>query len=334
MPKRWTSGSVLALARSYKAACVLTAAADLELFSVFSDRPLTAAEVADRLRCDLRGMTILLDALAAMEILNKRSSHYTAGPTVRRLLTPGGAGSVLAMVQHQGNCLRRWSALAGAVKTGKPVERAPSIRGAEADRAAFIEAMDVVSGPIADALIAQMGHLEFGHLLDIGGASGTWTIAFLRAHSAANATLFDLPHVIPQAESRIAQAGLSDRVQFVAGDFLVDPLPNGADLAWISAIVHQNSREENRRLFAAVREALAAGGQVLIRDVLMDESRTEPAAGALFAVNMLVGTEGGGTFTFDELRQDLETAGFTNVAVARRDQEMNSVVRAQKPRPA
>ena len=330
MPKRWTADSVLAFTRSYQGACILMAAAEVDLFSVVTDKPLSAAEIAGKLGCDLRGVTILLDALAALEILSKRSTHYSAGPAIRRLLTAQGQGSVLAMVQHQANCLRRWMQLAKVVKTGKPAERVPSIRGEAGDQASFITAMDNLAGPLAPVLVSQIGPLEFKHLLDIGGASGSYTIAFLQAYPDATATVFDLPHVIPMAEERIGRAGLSDRVQFAAGDFLADPLPKGADLAWISAIVHQNSREQNRRLFKAAAEALTPGGQVLIRDVVMEDSRTAPAMGALFAINMLVGTEGGGTFTFEELREDLEAAGLTGVAMVRRDSEMNSVICARK----
>jgi hypothetical protein len=152
----------------------------------------------------------------------------------------------------------------------------------------------------------------------------------LHANPRAKATIFDLPDVIPLARQRIAGAGMKDRVQFVAGDFLADPLPKGADLAWVSAIVHQNSRAENRRLFSSVFQALLGCGRIIIRDVLMNDSRTSPLAGALFAVNMLVATEVGGTYTFDELREDLEAAGFQNATVIRRDEAMNSLVSAVK----
>ena len=121
------------------------------------------------------------------------------------------------------------------------------------------------------------------------------------------------------------------RVTLAPGDFTVDPLPPNADLAWVSAIVHQNSRAQNRALFAKIFHALRPGGRIALRDILMDDNRTAPVAGALFAVNMLVATEGGGTFTFDELREDLESAGFVQAAVCRRDPGMNSVVVARKP---
>jgi hypothetical protein len=331
MPKRWTADSVLMFARTYQGAAILMAAAELDLFNILADKPLSAADISEKLGSDVRATTILLDSLAALEVISKRTNHYSAGPAIRRLLTDKGQGSVLAMVQHHANCLRRWAQLAKTVRTGRPAERVPSIRGEAGDQASFITAMDNISAPLAPVLVSQIGPLEFKHLLDVGGASGTWTIAFLQANPSAAATVFDLPSVIPMAKERIANAGLADRVHFAPGDFLSDPLPHGADLAWISAIVHQNSREQNRRLFTAVREALVPGGQILIRDVVMDESRTGPVSGAIFAINMLVATEGGGTFTFEEIRADLEAAGLVDASLARRDPEMSSIVRARKP---
>jgi ubiquinone/menaquinone biosynthesis C-methylase UbiE len=190
--------------------------------------------------------------------------------------------------------------------------------------------MHNVSAPYANQVIQAIRPRQFRHLLDIGGASGTWTIAFLRACPNAQATLLDLPQVIPMARQRLTEAGLADHVRLVAGDFMNDPLPTDADLAWVSAIVHQNSRGQNRLLFSKLFQTLIPGGRIVIRDILMEENHTQPVAGALFAINMLVATEGGGTFTFNELREDLESAGFGQVVVMHRDDGMNSVVVAHK----
>jgi len=102
-------------------------------------------------------------------------------------------------------------------------------------------------------------------------------------------------------------------------------------MAWVSAIVHMNSRAQNQAMFKKVSAALVPGGRILIRDIVMDRSRTSPVGGALFAVNMLVATPGGGTFTFDELREDLSAAGFVGVKYLRRGEGMDSVVCATKP---
>jgi predicted O-methyltransferase YrrM len=234
------------------------------------------------------------------------------------------------MAQHQANCLRRWSQLAKVIQTGKPAVRVPSVRGEQGDADSFILAMHDLNSRTADKLVRRIRPLPFNRLLDVGGASGTWTIAFLKACPTATATIFDLPHVIPMAQKRLTAAGLRERVSFVAGDFYKNSLPTGADLAWISAIVHQNSRQQNRALFQKVYRALNRGGHIAIRDIVMAASRTEPVSGALFAVNMLAATDGGGTFTFDELREDLQAAGFTGVRLALRDEGMNSVIVARK----
>jgi len=331
MSKPWTRDEILDLAKAYQPACVLAAAAEWDVFSALGDGRMTAQALAARLGTDPRATGVLLDALAAQDLLLKEGREYWVPTEVAALLTETGSESVLSMVWHQGNCLARWVQLARVVQSGRPAERVPSVRGAEADRAAFLEAMDVVSGPAAGPLVAELGPLKFRHLLDVGGASGTWTIAFLQAAPEATATIFDLPDAIPPARRRLADAGLLDRVTLVGGDFYVESLPTDADLVWLSAIAHQNSRAQNRDLFAKVHRVLDRGGSLLLRDVVMEESRTKPLAGAFFAINMLVATEGGGTYSLREYGEDLAATGFTEVTLLRPDQYMNTVIRARKP---
>ena len=165
----------------------------------------------------------------------------------------------------------------------------------------------------------------------MGGASGTWTFAFLQAVDGARATIFDLPDAIAQARERVEKEGMADRVDLAPGDFYQDPLPGGVDFAWVSAIIHQHGREENRALFAKVFDALEPGGRIAIRDIVMDENRTAPVEGAMFAINMLSCTETGGTFTFIELSEDLNAAGFENSEFLIKDEGMCSIVVAVKP---
>lgn len=327
----WTAESLSQVMRSYQHACILLAAAEVDLFTILAKAPVSAESAASAAGADPRGTRILLDALAAIDLVVKEGNLYRAAPGVSEVLTASGGKTQLAMAWHQANCLRSWAQLAWAVKHGKPAKDQPSIRGEEADYAAFIEAMDNISGPAAQPLVDSLPPLNFTRLLDVGGASGTWTIAFLRRFPAASATLFDLPQVIPQAQERLASAGMLQRVRLVGGDFYSDPLPPGCDLAWVSAIIHQNSREQNRRLFKAVAGALEPGGTLLIRDYIMEPARARPVGGALFAVNMLVNTETGDTFTFEEVKQDLAAAGLVEAQVLRNDGTMNSVMSAKKP---
>jgi SAM-dependent methyltransferase len=332
MAKKWTGDELLELVRGFQPACAIVAGAELNIFTVLDGRRLTAHDLAAHLQADVRAMVMLLDALTALELLQKSGFRYSLAPGVADLLARGEGDSVLAMTRHMGNCLRHWAQLAEVVKTGRKAERKPSIRGAAEDLAAFIEAMDDVSRKAAPALVQIIGPPEFTHLLDLGGGPGTWTIALLRAQPNAQATLLDLPDVIPIARAHVQAAGLAGRVTFAPGDMSGDqPLPAGADLAWVSAIVHMNSREENRSLFRKVYAALAGGGRIMIRDVVMDTLHVSPPQGALFAINMLVNTPGGGTYTFKELSEDLKTAGFTKTRLHHAGRGMDSVIEATKP---
>lgn len=330
MARSWTAMELMDMTRAFQPACVIVAAAELDIFTALGDNAVSAGVLAGRIDADPRGVTILLDALVALGLLDKQQGLYQAPPAVAELLSADSPANVLPAVRHQGNCLRRWAQLGQVVRSGRPAERAPSIRGPEADGEAFIGAMNNFTEPVAPEIVGKLESVKFQRLLDIGGASGTWTMAFLQAVPEATAVLFDLPEVIPLARQRLTAAGLIDRVTLVAGDYNVDPLPAGADFAWLSAIVHQNSSAQNRALYGKIHAALAPGGTLVIRDIVMDASRTAPASGALFAVNMLVATEGGNSYTLDEFRDDLAGAGFAEVEQIHEDAGMNSLVQARK----
>ena len=321
--------------RGFMPACVIGAAAELDLWAAISAEGDSLDTLAQKMRCDQRGLSILLDALAAIDLLHKdKDEKYSVPPAVRTLMTDEtdeSDATMLPMVRHWMSVLRAWSQLAWAVRGGLPAPRTPSIRGAIADRDAFIAGMHSLGRSLAPPLVERLGTLKFKHLLDVGGASGTWTFAFLQAVDGARATIFDLPDAIAQARERVEKEGMADRVDLAPGDFYQDPLPGGVDFAWVSAIIHQHGREENRALFAKVFDALEPGGRIAIRDIVMDENRITPVEGAMFAINMLSCTETGGTFTFDELSEDLSAAGFENSEFLIKDEGMCSVVVAVKP---
>ncbi len=323
--------ALLDMAESFMAACVLGAAAELDLFTLLANAPATAKNVTTQIDGDFRCTEILLDAAVSLDLLDKVDGRYsTPGPLVP-YLTGDSAETLLPMVRHRMNVLRGWVQLPWMAKSGVPFPRQSSIRGALADREAFVAAMHSVSGPIADDVITDWGPPKFTHALDVGGASGSWTLALLRAMPEARVTLFDLPDAVQQARDRIGPTEFNDRVTLTVGDFYRDELPGGIDLAFVSAIVHQHSRERNRELFAKIYRALDPGGTIAIRDVVMEADHTAPRFGALFAVNMIVNTDTGTTFSFDELAEDLQATGFVNPQLAVKAEDMSSIVAATKP---
>jgi predicted O-methyltransferase YrrM len=266
-------------------------------------------------------------------VLDKRGDTFAIPRVLAPLLSGSDETGVLPMIRHHTTCGHRWDTLAEVVRTGRPVHDAAPAPRTETELQAFIQAMHVVGREVANGVVAAMRPERSRRALDVGGASGTWAIALLRAVPEMRVTLFDLPDVVGMARNRLRETGFLDRVELTAGDFYVDPLPGSHDLVLLSAIIHQNSRDQNRALYEKCLGALDPGGRIVIRDLVMDESHTEPPGGALFALNMLVTTEGGGTYSYEEIRSDLESAGFVDVELIQRSMWMNGLVAARRPAP-
>lgn len=328
MSDKWTLEQLLEAARSFQVSRVILTGAELDIFGFLEKEPRSSHEVAASLGLDHRATAIFLDALAGLGLLEKLEAGYRVAQQLSPLLCGGSSESVLPLLKHMATLWRRWGALNQVLKTGVPMESGSWEQRSPEEREAFIGAMHVIGRHMAADIVNSISLEGVKRILDVGGASGTYAIAFLKKNRNLRVTLLDLPSVIPLAKKRLQEEDLLDRVDLVAADFEQDPLPADHDMVFLSAIVHQNDRAQNRKLFAKAREALNPGGRIVIRDHVMDPSRTRPPAGALFAVNMLVSTRGGTTYTFQELEEDLESAGFVQVRWSRVGERMDSLVEA------
>lgn len=305
--------SINKLRQGFMTARIVLTAAEIDLFSLLAHRPLTVNEVVTATSGDRRAMTILLDALCALGYLVKHDVSYQTEPSAIPLLVKDNAQSILPMVQHMETLWQTWSKLTDIV-LGKAAASSGDPGALHKDHIkAFIGAMHTAASKMAPAVVAAINPAGVRKMLDVGGGSGSYTLAFLQASPEIQATLFDLPEVIGMAKERIEAAGRLERVTLIPGDFYRDPLPSGHDFAFLSAIIHQNSLEQNEALYSKIYQALEPGGRIIVRDHVMSPDRTQPIDGALFAVNMLVGTSEGSTYTFEEIAAGLSSAGFSSI---------------------
>lgn len=327
-------------ASAYRESCVLTAAAELDLFTTIleQDNRLTAEKLAEILQTDFRATAVLLNALTALEYLTKDgqgdTAFYGVAEPYCRLLDSRTSESYIPMLRLTAAGQRRWVQLTSVVRDGKPL---PSFYGNEKEHGAFIQAMNSIAEKLLPATITSMreaGIFRFGkpeiRFIDIGGASGTYTQAFLDAIPESVGTVFDLPPGAQAARKRFLGSVYEPRVTIIEGDFYKDELPGGYDFAWISAIIHQHGVTESKALFGKTYRALNSGGTVAVRDFIMNEQRTSPKEGTLFGINMLMGTETGMVYTYNEVRNALAGVGFENVKLTVPADTMSAIVTAQK----
>ena len=303
------------LVRGYMPSRVLLTALELDLFTSVegAPSPATSESLARSLGCDPRGLRTLLDALVALGVLAKRDGVYANTPTSARFLVAGAPHDAGTALRHNLSLWATWSTLTEVVRRGRPTPR-PDMRDRGEDwTVPFIAAMHRNAALRAPLLVRSLGAAGVRRLIDIGGGSGAYSIAFAQESAALEADVLDVASVVSIAEKHIEEAGLSGRVRTRTGDLRRDTFGAGYDLALLSAICHMLGPDENRDLLHRVFAALSPGGRVAIQDHVMAEDRTAPRAGALFAVNMLVGTPQGGTYTETEYRTWLAEAGFAQI---------------------
>lgn len=329
MSEREEMIAILQKAHAFWETRILLTAAELNIFSPLLDKPKTAAQVAKELSSNGRGTEALLNALTAIGLLVKEKGKFRVKPGFERFLSSSSSETVLPLILHMADLWKSWSNLTDIVLKGK--ESGKRRQRDEASLTAFIGAMHTIGGLMAPGVVSKLDLASHKNFIDVGGGSGVYTIAVLKAAPHIRATIFDLPPVIELARQKVAEENLTGRVKFVKGDFYRDALPDGHDLALVSAIIHQNSPQQNVELFRKIFDALVPGGTIVIRDYVMTDDHTQPAQGAFFAINMFVNTPGGGTYSFEEIKEALEKAGFKNAKLLQ-EGEMDGLVSAERPK--
>ncbi|MBW1684463.1 MAG: methyltransferase [Deltaproteobacteria bacterium] len=330
MDQRGELSAILGKARAFWEARILMTAAEIDVFSLLLDTPKTSAQLSRELSSDQRATEALLNALVALGLLVKTERTFRVRPGFERVLSNSAPETVLPVIRHMAQLWDSWGRLTEIVRTGEARRSVEELERDEQGVRAFIGAMHTIGLGLARSVVARLDLSGRRNLIDVGGGSGVYTIAVLQAAPEMRATVFDRPLVTEVARQRLAEEGMSDRVELVNGDFYVDVLPAGHDLALLSAIIHQNDAEQNIELYRKVFDALVPGGTLVVRDFVMSEDHTEPPDGAFFAINMLVNTPGGSTYSFEEISEDLEAAGFVDAELLHRG-EMDGLITARKP---
>ena len=304
---------IMEMASGFMRSRVLLTAHELGLFTLLGDAERTSQEVAAALGTAPRPTDRLMNALCGLKLLEKKDGRFRNTPAAARFLVKESPG-YLANLQHTAHLWHTWSTLTEVIRRGKSISGGHVEARGESWQTAFIAAMNHFARQRADAVVAEIGLAGVSRVLDVGGGSGAYAMAFVRAGENIKATVFDLPDIIPLTRQYVEEAGLSDRIDFSEGDFNVNDLPTGFDLVFMSMVLHSNSFEQCAALIRKGAAALNPGGRLVVAEFLVNEDRSGPPHGTLFALNMLVGTEAGDTYTESEIAGWMKAAGLSDFA--------------------
>ncbi len=296
--------------RAFEESRVLLTAIELNVFTAL-DGGATAEGVAQRLGTAPRATEMLLNALVSLGMLHKREDEFSNEPLASRLLVDGSPENARQAMLHTAHRWHTWSMLTERVRGRAAPEDHRKLDSSRHE--ALLARLNRRAADRAPRLLNAIGTQGVRRLLDIGGGSAAYSIAFARDSQDIEAEVFDLPEVVPITNRYIAKSALTERVRARPGDFLKDEFGCDYDLILLFSVAHLLGDRDNRNLLQRCQRALAPGGRVAIHDHILDATKTAPQAGAVFALNMLLATHSGGTYSYDEYSSWLKDAGFAEV---------------------
>jgi 2-polyprenyl-3-methyl-5-hydroxy-6-metoxy-1,4-benzoquinol methylase len=310
-----TPAELMETINAFRTSRIILTAWELHIFDHLTSPGKTSAEVAATLGSDPRATDRLLNAVTALRLIEKTGTIFTNTPFAEKFLVTSSPACMHSL-GHYSSLWQTWHTLTESVFTGtsacKTME--PGINDREGEwLEAFIAAMHARGATQGRELASLLDLSAVQRVLDVGGGSGAFTYAMQERKPDITGVIFDLPNVVPITEKYILKSGFSGQVTTLSGDYHHDDFGHGFDLILMSAIIHINNPEENRILVSKAAKALNPGGQLVIMDFIMDDTRTQPFTGALFALNMLVGTKHGDCYTESEVTTWMKEAGLSRI---------------------
>jgi precorrin-6B methylase 2 len=311
-----TPERIMQFAWGYVPPLVLEAAIHHRVFDVLDNGPMTLKEVEAATGASARGLRGIMNVLVGLNFLSKaEDGRYALTPESAAFLVstkPAFQGGILR--HGSGQLVPKWLHLNEIVRTGKP-RQAVNQEGNGSDFfQQFVVDIFPMSYPSATVLAKHLAldEAEDVKVLDLAAGSGVWGIALAQSSGRVTVTAVDWGDVLPVTEKMVARFGLSDRFSFVAGDLMEADFGHGHNVATLGHILHSEGEARSRTLLRKTFDALAPGGTIVIAEFLVNSDRTGPVGSLFFAANMLVNTDEGDTYSFEEIASWLKDAGFAD----------------------
>jgi ubiquinone/menaquinone biosynthesis C-methylase UbiE len=310
-----TPERILQFAWGYVPPLVLEAAIRHRVFDLLDGGPKTVAEIHKETGASERGLSAIMNVLVGLNFLGKdKQGSFSLTPESAAFLVSTKPGFQGGLIRHSSEQLiPKWLHLNKTVETGQPVAAVNEEETGAVFFQEFVNDIFPMSYPAAQTLARHLngnGAALPVRVLDLAAGSGVWGIAMAQGSEQVRVTAVDWPEVIPVTRKTVTRFGLTGRFSVLGGDLLKIDFGSNHTVATLGHILHSEGRERSRALLAKTFHALTPGGTIAIAEFLVNPDRTGPLNALFFAVNMLVNTDSGDTYSFEEISGWLEDAGF------------------------
>jgi ubiquinone/menaquinone biosynthesis C-methylase UbiE len=316
--KQITPERLMELSFAYAPPLIISAAAGNKIFDTLENSAKTAEEVANTTGASPRALKILMNALVGLDLLKKdRRGRYSLTPESAAFLIsrkPGTHAGFFGTIAPQ--LISRWLRLTDIVREGRPAVTVNQETEGTEFFSQLVENIIPMSYPAAQKLGDHLNIAKTKNeirVIDLAAGSGIWGIALAQKSPRVRVSGVDWAGMIPTTKRITEKFGVRDRFNFVEGDLLKANFGTGYDVATLGHILHSEGEERSRELLKKTFRALKSGGIIAIAEWLVNDQRTEPLPSLMFAVQMLVNTDCGDTFSFNEIKNWLQDAGFKKV---------------------
>ena len=302
----------------------LMSAVELDIFTKLEGKQASMKELQQMLEMESRPAEIFASALLSLGLIEQKDGRLSNSAVASAFLNknnPGYMGDIVRMFDER--LYKGWDLLTWSLQNNKPVD-AKKGGGGESlfDDAKqnknidaivkFTHAMHGVSIGPAMALVKTFDFSKCRKMMDIGGGSGVYAINVVKENPHMTATVLDLEPVCKVAQEYIDRYDLASRIKTQPLDFFKENLPNGHDVAFLSHILHDYDKEKGIALLKKIYDSLSETGVIIVSEWMLNDNRTGPVPSALMGLNMVVETNGGRNYSFEEIADMLKQAGFKN----------------------
>jgi hypothetical protein len=309
-----TPERIYQFAWGYAPPLVLEAAIRHHVFDVLDSGPKSLREIQEATGASGRGLTAILNFLVGFDFLRKdHAGIYSLAPESEAFLVSSKPGFQGGLIRHTSEqLLPNWLKLNEVVATGRPAKSVNQQGPGSEFFQQFVNDIFPMSYTVAQELAQHLALTGPVSVLDLAAGSGVWGIALAQSSDEVRVTAVDWPRVIPVTQKTVARFGLTQRFTFREGDLLEAEFGTGHTVATLGHILHSEGAVRSKTLLTKTFAALASGGTIAIAEFLVNAERTGPLNGLTFALNMLVNTDCGDTFSFEEIGGWLAESGFTD----------------------